>query len=92
MTLRIGHHEFDQVNYDAEADVLYLGRGMKQGAATTFGTPEGHAVRLNENGDVIGMTLVNARWLVERDARLVVTVRERIESSAEDLAPALASG
>lgn len=91
ITVRIGHHEFDHASYDEEADVLYLRRGPDQDAATTFGTPEGHAVRLNANGDAIGMTLISARWLIERDGRLVVTVPERIESSAEELGPALAS-
>lgn len=36
-------------------------RGEQQAAADTFGTPEGHAVRLDENGDVIGITIVNAK-------------------------------
>lgn len=91
MTVRIGHHEFDHVNYDEDADVLYLRRGPERNAASTFGTPEGHAVRLDDRGEVIGMTLVNARWLIERDGVLTVTVPERIESTAEDLAPALGS-
>jgi uncharacterized protein YuzE len=89
MTVRIGHHEFDHANYDEGGDVLYLRRGPHRSAATTFGTPEGHAVRLDESGDVIGMTLVNARWVIERDGALIVTVPERIESTAEDLAHVL---
>ncbi len=89
MTVRIGSHEFDHASYDAEQDVLYLRRGARRQATSTFGTPEGHAVRLDEGGEVIGMTLVSARWLLERDGRLIVTVPERIESTAEDLAPAL---
>lgn len=89
MTVRIGSHEFDHFRYDREADVLYLRRGRKRDAASTFGTPEGHAVRMDEDGTVIGMTLVNARWLIERDGRIVVTVPERIESTASDLAAAL---
>lgn len=91
MTIRIGNHEFDHVSYDDDADVLYLRRGERRQAASTFGTPEGHAVRLDETGEVIGITLVNARWLIERDGRLVVTVPERIESSADEIAPALSS-
>jgi uncharacterized protein YuzE/uncharacterized protein with HEPN domain len=89
MTVRIGEHEFDHASYDEEADVLYLRHGSDRAAATTFGTPEGHAVRLNEHGEVIGITLVNARWVIERDGVLVVTVPERIGSTAEDLEPAL---
>lgn len=57
---RIGTHEFDRERYDREGDVLYLASGPDQPAATTFATPEGHAVRLDESGEVIGLTIVNA--------------------------------
>ena len=89
---RIGHYEFDHERYDAEGDVLYLSRGPERPAATTFATPEGHAVRLDEAGEVIGLTLVNANWLLERDGKLVVTIPERLESSREEVAPALSTG
>lgn len=89
MTIRTGHHEFDHVSYDGDADALYLRHGAERPAASTYGTPEGHAVRMDENSEVIGMTLVNAQRLIERDGRLIVTVPERIESSAEEIAPAL---
>lgn len=88
---RIGKHEFDRERYDATGDVLYLGRGTDEEAASTFATPEGHAVRLNSAGEVIGMTIVNAKWLLDRDGKLVVTIPERIESSRADLETALAS-
>jgi len=55
MSVHVGSYEFDHVTYDGEGDVLYLRRGETQGAADTFGTPEGHAVRLDESGDVIGI-------------------------------------
>jgi hypothetical protein len=32
---------------------------------------------------------VNAKWLVERDGKVTITVPELIETSAETLAPAL---
>jgi uncharacterized protein YuzE len=44
--------------------ILYLRRGEQQAAADAFGTPEGHAVRLDEQGEVIGITIVNAEWLL----------------------------
>ena len=90
MTIRIGHHEFDHVSYDADGDVLYLHRGEPVPAADTFGTPEGHAVRFDADGDVIGITIVNAKWLVERDGQITITIPERVETSAHDLASALA--
>lgn len=82
MTLmtRIGNHEFDRERYHLEGDLLYLSRGPDQAATSTFATLEGHAVRLDKAGEVIGLTIVNARWLLERDGKLVITISERIES------------
>jgi uncharacterized protein YuzE len=91
MSVLIGNHRFEHVSYDEESDVLYLRSGDSRDAASTHGTPEGHAVRFDENGTVIGMTLVNARWLLERDGRIVITHPERIETSADDLAGVLGS-
>jgi uncharacterized protein YuzE len=95
MIVRIGNHEFDDVLFDAERDVLYMHKGKPVPARKTVPTPEGHAVMLDENGDIIGITVVNARWLAERDGRITVTVPKtasasgRLETSARDLAPAL---
>jgi uncharacterized protein YuzE len=91
MTVHVGPYEFDQVSYDSDGDVLYLRRGERQAAAETFGTPEGHAVRLDENGEVIGITIVNAKWLLERDGKINVTVPSLIETNTDDLAAALAA-
>ena len=91
MSVHVGSYEFDHVTYDGEGDVLYLRRGETQGAADTFGTPEGHAVRLDESGDVIGITIVNAKWLVERDGKVSVTVPNLLETNADELAAALAA-
>lgn len=90
MTVRLGPHEFDDVVYDADADVLYLHKGAPVPAAETVASPEGHAVRLDEGGEIIGITIVNAKWLAERDGRIKVTVPEQIETPASDLASALA--
>lgn len=95
MIVRIGNHKFDDVLFDAERDVLYMHKGKPVPARETVPTPEGHAVMLDENGDIIGITVVNARWLAERDGRITVTVPNttsasgRLETSAKDLAPAL---
>ncbi len=91
MTVHVGPYEFDHVSYDSDGDVLYLRRGERQAAADTFGTPEGHAVRLDDSGEVIGITIVNAKWLVERDGKITVTVPSLIETNADDLAEALAT-
>lgn len=38
---------------------------------------------------IVGLTVINARWLLDRDGRLTVTVPETVEASADELAPAL---
>jgi len=91
MTVHVGPYEFEHVSYDSEADVLYLRRGERQAAADTFGAPEGHAVRLDEGGEVIGITIVNAKWLLGRDGKITITVPSLIETNADDLAAALAA-
>jgi hypothetical protein len=51
----------------------------------------------SEEGEIIGITVVNAKWLAERDGRITVSIpesaraAERLETSAKDLAPALAA-
>lgn len=89
--VHVGPYEFDHVSYDTDGDVLYLRRGERQAAADTFGTPEGHAVRLDADGQVIGITIVNAKWLLERDGKLAITVPSRIETNAEEISQALAA-
>lgn len=91
MTVHVGPYEFDHVSYDNDGDVLYLRRGERQAAADTFGTPEGHAVRLDVDGEVIGITIVNAKWLLERDGKINVTVPSLIETNTDELAEALAA-
>ena len=34
---------------------------------------------------------INARWLLDRDGRLTITIPETVEASADELAPALAA-
>lgn len=91
MSIRLGPHEFDDVVYDADGDVLYLHKGAPVPAAETVASPEGHAVRLDEAGEIIGITIVNAKWLAERDGGITISVPERIETTASELAPALVS-
>jgi uncharacterized protein YuzE len=95
--VRLGDQEFDHVVYDADGDVLYLSRGKPVPAAETMPSSEGHAIRLNEAGEIIGITVISAKWWAERDGRVTVTIPEMaprpgcLETSAENLAPALAA-
>lgn len=88
-TLTIGDTTFDHLSYDREADVLYLSVGEPQPADHTFGTPEGHAVRLDKDHRIIGMTLVNAGTLLER-GDLEVTLPQVVDVERSALKVALA--
>jgi uncharacterized protein YuzE len=88
MTINMGNHEFDDVVYDAVGDVLYMHKG-KPIPAETQATPEGHAVRLDKEGEIVGVTIVNAKWLAERDGEIAISAPERLVASAGELAAAL---
>jgi uncharacterized protein YuzE len=91
MNVTIGNLTFDHASYDAEGDVLYLHIGERQAAADSEQTPEGHVLRFAADGRVIGLTIINARWLLERDGELAVTLPEQVHVSSTALAPALAA-
>jgi uncharacterized protein YuzE len=74
MTVTIAGTSFDQHEYDERGDVLYLSVGSPREANRTIATPEGHAVDYDESGAVIGMVLVNVRFLLERDGAVTVTL------------------
>ena len=90
IALQVGGLAFDHSSYDARGDVLYLHVGQPSTAGGGQQTPEGHVVRYDEGGQVVGLTIINARWLLERDGALAVTVPERVEVDSDTLAPALA--
>jgi uncharacterized protein YuzE len=91
VNISIGPLRFDRANYDAENDVLYLHVGEPR-AGEGEETPEGHVLRYAPGTTtVIGLTVIGARRTLERDGRLSITVPETIETTAEDLAPALAT-
>jgi uncharacterized protein YuzE len=92
VSVRIGDLEFQGVSYDADVDVLYLHTGDPADAVDFDASAEGHALRYDEVGGLVGITILNARWNLERDGSVVITTPdERLEASREELAPALAT-
>ena len=91
MTVKIGHLTFDNATYDEQGDVLYLHIGDRQAAASSEETPEGHVLRFDSDGRVIGLTIINARWLLERDGEIAVTLPEQVHVQPSALAPLLAA-
>jgi uncharacterized protein YuzE len=89
MNIRIDGLVFDRANYDADGDVLYLARGESAEASDAALTPEGHGVRDDAEGRVMGVTIINARRLLDRDGHLTVTFPHEVRVDASDLAGAL---
>lgn len=84
MTLTIAGTTFEQHHYDERGDVLYLSVADYKGPpATAFSTPEGHNIEYDHSGAVIGMTLVNVRFLLERDGLLTLSLPPEQLAAAE---------
>ena len=89
VSVHIGPLVFDHADYDQESDVLYLHIGEPREAEAEE-TPEGHVLRFAPGTqEIVGLTIVGARQVLDRDGRLVVTVPETVEASADELAGAL---
>jgi uncharacterized protein YuzE len=89
MNIKIDGLEFDRANYDADGDVLYLVRGASAEASDAALTPEGHGIRYDAEGHVMGVTIINARRVLERDGHLTITLPHQVHVNAGDLAGAL---
>jgi uncharacterized protein YuzE len=90
MKVKIAGIEFDNTFYDREADVLYCHVGDPASAVDFDGTPEGHHTRYGPDGSLVGITIVNARWLLEQQGEIVLTLPEQ-KVHATDLGDALAA-
>ena len=77
MSVMLGGVEFDNVDYDREVDVLYLHVGEPSTAVDWDESPEGHHRRFGADGQLVGITIVNARWLLDEDGVIVITLPER---------------
>lgn len=91
MTVTIGNITFDSVHYDAGGDVLYLHVGDPTQAVDFDASPEGHALRFDANGDLVGVTIVRPKWLIEHEGKVTITMPERVEVGPDALRAALAA-
>jgi YD repeat-containing protein len=89
MTVGLGGLAFDNVVYDDDADVLYLHVGDPSTAVEFDESPEGHALRYDANGRLVGITIVNARWLLEQDEPATITLPQPIQVDRDTLAAAI---
>jgi YD repeat-containing protein len=92
MHVKIGQTSFDRVRYDAEGDVLYLHRADPASAVDFHGAEEGHGLRYDARGRLVGVTLLNARWSLERDGEVRITFPDGgvLVAGPDELTPVLA--
>jgi uncharacterized protein YuzE len=92
MSITIGHSTFDRVRYDEGADVLYLHVGDPATAVDFGESAEGHALRYDDAGRLVGVTIIHAKGLLERDGHVTITIPEPtpVEIPGEELASAIA--
>jgi uncharacterized protein YuzE len=76
-TIRIGDWVFDSVDYDADADVLYLAMGEPRSGHGEE-TAEGHVARFDEDGAFYGVTLFDVRATLETGGEVRVTLPRRL--------------
>jgi uncharacterized protein YuzE len=91
VSVTIGGIEFDNNFYDGDADVLYLHVGEPSTAVDWDESREGHHLRFGSHGQLVGLTILNARRILEDDRKIVITLPERrLETSdlGDVLAPA----
>ena len=75
-TVKIGGIVFDNCEYDARGDVLYVNVGDPGDAVDWIGTAEGDGTSHGPDGSLIGMTILNARRRLERDGMIELTLPE----------------
>ncbi len=91
MSVTIANTTFDSVSYDAEGDVLYLHVGDARSAVDFDASAESHALRYDDGGRLVGVTILNAKLLLERtgEVRLTLPDGQVLVAERPELEPAL---
>jgi uncharacterized protein YuzE len=83
MSMTIGPWTFDHIDFDADADVLYLSIGEPRRAIGEE-TPEGHIALFDETtGEFCGLTLIGIRAKAGEQITISVPVPVESEELAE---------
>ncbi len=77
VALTIGDVAFDRYHYDAAADTLCFHTGPAEWAVDFDETVEDHHMRFAADGKLLSLMICNARWLLDRDGTIAVTMRDR---------------
>ena len=89
MSIVIDDITFNSVHYDAGGDVLYLQVDPARTAADYDASPEGHALRFDAAGALIGITIVDAKWILEHEGHVTITLPRQLDVDASTLGAAL---
>ena len=76
VALTIGDAAFDRYHYDEVADTLCFHTGPTEWAVDFDETVEDHHMRFAADGKLLSLMICNARWLLDRDGAIDVTLRE----------------
>ena len=74
MSITIGGVTFDRVVYDREGDVPYLHVGDPATAVDYDESHEGHGLRFDASGRLVGVTMVSIRRMLEAGEPITVTI------------------
>jgi len=74
MSVKVAGIAFDRVDYDREGDVLYLRTGAPSAAVDWDESEEGHGLSYDTDGTLVGLTIVNARRILEEDGEIAITM------------------
>jgi hypothetical protein len=74
--LTIDEVAFDRYHYYEEGDVLCFHTGPAEWAVDFDETVEDHHLRFNASGRLLSLSILNARWLLDRDGAIDVTLRD----------------
>lgn len=85
LQITIAGVRFDRVCSDANADVLYLHVGDPSTATECDESPEGHHLRFDREGHMVGITLAGIRKDLEAGHSVTVTLPEPVEVGESEL-------
>lgn len=73
----VGPHTFDNVDYQADVDILDLSKGAPAGHTIDddgwhFDEPAGHSVVFDTAGNLVQLTIMGPKWYLGRDGRVLI--------------------
>jgi uncharacterized protein YuzE len=74
MTIQAGPYTFDHVVFDDEGDVLYMAVGSPRRASGRLMRDNTFLRFDHDTDELVGMTVINARLLLQRDGVITVTL------------------